>query len=97
MVDYGDTVTSLLTDGAVFSLDKPKQAAAAEIVQTPKDTLSSKTTPSAVVQSPDVQKESSHTTEASYQEMSATGAEKELTLPPDLTQGQPDTQPDINT
>lgn len=61
-------------------------------MKTPKDTLAAKTTPSAVVQRPEVQKESVHTTEASHQKMSVDGA----TLPPNLTHGQPHTQPDTD-
>ncbi|GAA6217836.1 serine/threonine-protein kinase Nek1 isoform X1 [Lates japonicus] len=70
------------------SPDKPYQAAAPEIVRTPKEVLTPKPTPSA--QSPEVQRESAAPTEASYQEMSVAGTIEKPTLPPNLTEAQAD-------
>ncbi|XP_070764810.1 serine/threonine-protein kinase Nek1 [Enoplosus armatus] len=63
--------------------DKPDQTAAAELVKTPKEVL-----PSAVVQSPEVHKESAGTKEASHRETSVAGAAERVTLPPNLTETQ---------
>lgn len=81
-----------LTNDTIFSLDKPNQTRAAEI---PKEVMPSKSEPSAVVRSPDVQQESAHTTE----EVSVAAAVERGTLPTNLTetQGQHDTQPDIDS
>ncbi|XP_073333314.1 serine/threonine-protein kinase Nek1 isoform X3 [Pagrus major] len=70
------------------SPDKPNQTAAAEVAKTPIEALPSKPTASAAVQSAEVQKESSQTTEASHQQMSAAGAVDRVTLPPNLTETQ---------
>lgn len=77
-----------LSYDAIFSLDKPNQMTAAEIVKTSKEELPCKPMSSAVVQSPEVQKESTHTTEASHQEMSVAGAVERVTLPPNFTETQ---------
>ncbi|XP_076582578.1 serine/threonine-protein kinase Nek1 isoform X2 [Chaetodon auriga] len=61
--------------------DKPNQTRAAEI---PKEAMPSKPAPSAVVQSPEVQQGSAHTTEASRQEMSAAAAAERV--PTNLTE-----------
>lgn len=76
------------TNKAVFSPDKPNWTAAAESVMTPKEVLPSKPTLSAAVQSPEVQKEKVHTTQASHQEMSVAAAVERVTLPPNLTEAQ---------
>ncbi|XP_033477754.1 serine/threonine-protein kinase Nek1 isoform X2 [Epinephelus lanceolatus] len=68
------------------SLVKPGQTAAAEIEKTPTEMLPSKPTPSAVIQSPEVQKERADFTEASHQEMSVAGAGERVSLPPNLTE-----------
>ncbi|XP_044054578.1 serine/threonine-protein kinase Nek1 isoform X2 [Siniperca chuatsi] len=68
------------------SPDKPEQTAAAEIVKTPKEVLSCKPTPSAVVQSPEVQKESADATEASRLEMYVASAVEGVKLPPKLSE-----------
>ncbi|KAM8745722.1 serine/threonine-protein kinase Nek1 isoform 1-T2 [Acanthopagrus schlegelii] len=68
------------------SPDKPDQTTAAEVAKTPTEVLPSKPTASAVVQSAEVQKESSHTTGASHQQASAAGAVDRVTLPPNLTE-----------
>ncbi|XP_019133844.2 serine/threonine-protein kinase Nek1 isoform X2 [Larimichthys crocea] len=70
------------------SSDKPNWTAAAESVMTPKEVLPSKPTLSAAVQSPEVQKEKVHTTQASHQEMSVAAAVERVTLPPNLTEAQ---------
>ncbi|XP_045906162.1 serine/threonine-protein kinase Nek1 isoform X1 [Micropterus dolomieu] len=70
------------------STDKPDQPAAAEIVKTPKEVLPCKQTPSAVVQSTEVQKESADTTDSSRQEMSVAGVVERVKLPPNLTETQ---------
>lgn len=75
-----------LTDDPLLFTDKPYQAAAPEIVRTPKEVLTPKPTPSA--QSPEVQRESAAPTEASYQEMSVAGTIEKPTLPPNLTEAQ---------
>lgn len=82
-----------LIDNAIFSLDKPSQMAAAEIIKTPKEVLLSKPKSPAAVRSPEVQKESTHIAEASHQEMSVPGAVETATLRLRLdteTQGQRD-------
>ncbi len=78
----------IITGDAIFSSDKPDKTAAAEIVKTPKEVLPSMLTPSAVVQRPEFQKESTRTIEATHQEMSVAGAVERVTLPPNLTETQ---------
>ncbi|XP_034738589.1 serine/threonine-protein kinase Nek1 isoform X3 [Etheostoma cragini] len=68
------------------SPDKPSMTAAAEILKMPKEALPSKPTPPARVPSPEVQRESEDSTEASHQEMSVAGAVERVTLPPNLTE-----------
>ncbi|KAG8003471.1 Serine/threonine-protein kinase Nek1, partial [Nibea albiflora] len=68
--------------------DKPNWTAAAESVKTPKEVSPSKPTQSAAVQSPEVQKDKAHTTQASHQEMSVAAAVERATLPPNLTEAQ---------
>lgn len=75
-----------VTDLAIFSPDKPNQTAAAETVKT--QVLPSKPPLPAMVQSPEAQKESPHTAEASHLEMSVAGAVERGTLPPNLTETQ---------
>lgn len=89
MIAY-DTIMSrsIFTDDATYAADKPDQPAAAEIVKTPKEVLPCKQTPSAVVQSTEVQKESADTTDSSRQEMSVAGVVERVTLPPNLTETQ---------
>ncbi|KAA8589670.1 hypothetical protein FQN60_013035 [Etheostoma spectabile] len=65
---------------------QPSLTAAAEILKTPKEALPSKPTPPAVVPSPEVQRESVYSTEASHQETSAASAVERVTLPPNLTE-----------
>lgn len=77
-----------LTDDPIFSPDKPNQTAAVDVVRTPQEELTSKPRPSAVFQSPVVQKESAATTEASLQLMSVASAVEIVTLPPNLTEAQ---------
>ncbi|XP_032382146.1 serine/threonine-protein kinase Nek1 isoform X5 [Etheostoma spectabile] len=78
---------SVTTWGEEFSSpDKPSLTAAAEILKTPKEALPSKPTPPAVVPSPEVQRESVYSTEASHQETSAASAVERVTLPPNLTE-----------
>ncbi|XP_062280769.1 serine/threonine-protein kinase Nek1 [Scomber scombrus] len=69
------------------SLDKPDQTLTAEVVRTPEE-LPSKPRPSAVFQSPEVQKESAVTTEASVQQMSVVSTAERVTLPSNLTETQ---------
>ncbi|XP_035509684.1 serine/threonine-protein kinase Nek1 isoform X2 [Morone saxatilis] len=72
----------------LYSPDKPNRTAAAESAKTPKEVLPSQPTPSAVVQSPDVQKESAHITKAPHREMSVVGAVGRVIVPPNLTETQ---------
>ncbi|KAM9358014.1 serine/threonine-protein kinase Nek1 [Symphorus nematophorus] len=72
----------------ISSPDKSNREAAVEIVKTPKEMLTSKPTSSAVVQSPEVQKEAAQITEASHQEMSVAGAGEREKLRPNLTETQ---------
>ena len=75
-----------LTDDALFSTDKPNQAAVSEILRIPKEALTSKSMPSAVLQSPEVQKESAAPTEASHQDVADTA--EGVTLPTNLSETQ---------
>ncbi|XP_042339439.1 serine/threonine-protein kinase Nek1 isoform X2 [Plectropomus leopardus] len=68
------------------SPEKTKQTAAAEIMKTPEEVLPSKPTPPAVVLSPEVQKETVDSTEASHQEISVAAAVQRVTLPPNVTE-----------
>ncbi|XP_040897088.1 serine/threonine-protein kinase Nek1 isoform X2 [Toxotes jaculatrix] len=70
------------------SPDKSHPAAEPEIMRTPKEVLTSKTTPPAALQSPEAQKERAAQTEASHQEMSVAGTVERVTLPPNLTEAQ---------
>ncbi|KAI3368338.1 hypothetical protein L3Q82_008045 [Scortum barcoo] len=70
------------------SPDKPDKAAAAEIVKTSKEVFPSTPSPSAAVQSPEVQKEGPRTTEASHQEMSVATSVERVTLPPNVSETQ---------
>lgn len=86
MNSYGVLGVYSLADDAIFSTVKPGQTVAAEIVKTPTEVLPSKPTPSAVIQSPEVQKERADFTEASHQDMSVAGAGERVSLPPNLTE-----------
>ncbi|XP_039984827.1 serine/threonine-protein kinase Nek1 isoform X2 [Xiphias gladius] len=70
----------------VPSPDKPNQAAVPDIFRTPKEALTSKPTPSAVLQSPEFQRECAAPTEASHQDVAGTA--ERMTLPPNLTETQ---------
>ncbi|XP_071395125.1 serine/threonine-protein kinase Nek1 [Centroberyx affinis] len=77
-----------MCEGELSSPDKSKQTAAPEVMRPSKDALPSKPSPPAVVQSPEVQRESATATEVSDQEQSVAGAAERLTLAPDLTDTQ---------
>ncbi|XP_026161115.1 serine/threonine-protein kinase Nek1 [Mastacembelus armatus] len=70
----------------ISSPDKPNQAVVPETVRTPKEVLMSKPTPSAEVQSPEIQRECTAPPETSHQEISVASTVKTATLPPNLTE-----------
>nr|XP_020459159.1 serine/threonine-protein kinase Nek1 isoform X2 [Monopterus albus] len=77
-----------ICDTEISSHDELNQALAPETVQTPNKVLLSNPAPSTVVQSSEVQAESTAPTESSHQEMSGTGTTERVTLPPSYTESQ---------